>query len=258
MSKVFRDRSETIEVLKNISFDVRVGEVLAVVGPSGCGKTTLLRILGGLIRPNHGQVRLDGEPVVQPSSKIAYMFQEDSLLPWKTAVRNVSFALESQGCSGSEATQKAREYLELVELGGFEDFYPHQLSGGMKQRVALARALVTQPEILLMDEPLATLDPQLREVLQEEIARIRVQLECTVVLVSHDVDEIVFLADRALLLSKRPATVRDRLEMPFPRSRAATLRAEPSFANVRAEIWQRLRKERIAEPPNDTGGNKCV
>ncbi len=241
VSKVFQNGTAVLPVLESLSFTVQDGEVLAVVGPSGCGKTTLLHVLGGLQPPTAGSIVLDGEPLTEPSRKISYVFQEDSLFPWKTVMGNILFALEAQDIGKKEAVPRARKYIEMVGLTGFEHYYPAQLSGGMKQRVALARALATEPEILLMDEPLAALDPERREKLQEEISDIQHHLARTIVLVSHDVDEIVFLANRVIVLSGRPATIREEVTVNLPFPRTASVRATDEFMHIKAHIWKVLR-----------------
>jgi len=241
ISKDFKDGETVFPVLEKISFTVNKGEILAIVGPSGCGKTTLINILGSLKYPSTGNIILDGEPLKEPSKKISYVFQEDSLFPWKTTIENILFALEAQGLNRKEATLRTKKYIDLVGLKGFEHFFPAQLSGGMKQRAALARALATEPEILLMDEPLAPLDHELRERLQEEIADIHDRIGCTIILVSHDIDEIVFLASRVIVLSERSARVLEVMPIDLPFPRKAEMRVTDRFMYLKAQIWKILR-----------------
>ncbi len=239
--KSFCNGAETLNVLDGISFNAIEGEVLAIIGPSGCGKSTLLHIAGGLMRPNSGEVHLDGEILNEPSRRISYMFQEESLFPWKSVEDNIGIALRAIGIDRSEAVRRTAHYIGMVGLSGFEHYYPHQLSGGMKQRASLARALATEPEFLLMDEPLAALDPELRERLQEEVASIQHKLGTTLILVSHDVDEILFLANRAIILSRSPARIRKEIDIDLPQPRMADIRATDRFQELRAELWKFLR-----------------
>ena len=183
-----------LKVLDGVSFDVNDGEFVCIIGKSGCGKTTLLKIIAGLEKPDRGKVKFNG--------KIGFVFQDDRLLPWKTALKNVSFGLELRGIRDYN---KARKLLELVGLKGFEDYYPKQLSIGMRQRVAFARALAIDPDVLLMDEPFANLDAQTREEMQEEL--LRIVKGKTVIFVTHSIDEAVYLADKIIVLSQRPARV---------------------------------------------------
>lgn len=247
ISKTFRSGTSLLPVLDNLSFAVPDGELLAILGPSGCGKTTLLHILGGLQYPTAGSVLLDGKPFTETSEVISYVFQEDSLLPWKTVMGNILFALEAHGITKADALFRARRYIRMVGLSGFEDFYPIQLSGGMKQRVALARAIATEPEILLMDEPLAALDPEMRENLQEEIADIQHNLNRTIVLVSHDIDEIVFLANRVIVLSDRPARIREIVKIDLSYPRTASIRITDEFLHIKAHIWKVLRNIKASD-----------
>jgi len=240
VSDSFPVEDGVLEVLNDITFSVSQGEIVGVIGPSGCGKSTLLRNLGGLRLPKQGRVFLDGEPVLAPSARVSFMFQEDSLLPWKTAEKNVAFSLIAGGCSAAEATERAREYLDLVGLAGFDDYYPASLSGGMKQRVALARALCTEPEVTLMDEPLGALDAELREQMQSEILRIQHRLKHTVVIVSHSIDEVVFLPDRVMVLGPRPAQIVEEIEICLPRPRPRAIRGSPEFLDLEANLWNCL------------------
>jgi len=198
-------------VLDNIDIAVRRGEVLALVGPSGCGKSTLLNILSGLLAPDDGELAVEGVPAAQVRDwrRIAYMFQEDRLLPWRTVRDNVAFGLEASQLSRADRQRRADDMLELVGLHARGDAWPHELSGGMRSRVALARSLATQPDILLMDEPFSKLDPQTRTQMHEELLRIQAGNGMTVVFVTHDMEEAVVLADRVIRLAARPGRVAD-------------------------------------------------
>ncbi|GAI91506.1 unnamed protein product, partial [marine sediment metagenome] len=207
--------------LEDISFQVEKGEFLAVVGPSGCGKTTLLKIIAGLLQPTEGEVLLENRKIDGPEKKIVLVFQEynRSLLPWRTVRKNVEFALEILDYSSSKRKVKAEQYLELVGLKGFEKYYPWELSGGMQQRVAIARALAYGPKIFLMDEPFGSLDARMREELEDELLQLWEELSITVIFVTHDLDEAIYLCDRLLVLSERPATVLEDMAIHLKRPR---------------------------------------
>jgi ABC-type nitrate/sulfonate/bicarbonate transport system ATPase subunit len=235
LSKSFALNGHRLNVLRDLRLDIRGGEILAVVGPSGCGKTTLLRILAGLEVPDTGEVLIDDASVHGVGMERAIIFQEPRLLPWLTVLGNVAFGLDVRGNAKSYAEEKARHYIRLVGLSDFEDAYPRQLSGGMAQRVGIARALTVQPEILLLDEPLGALDAMTKITMQEELARIWREEEVTMILVTHDLEEAIYLADRVLVMPKeRGATMRvididlprprDRSENRFVRHREALLR----------------------------------
>lgn len=223
LSKSFALNGRRLDVLRGLTLDIAGGEALAIVGPSGCGKTTLLRILAGLEEPDRGDVLIDGAPVHGIGRQRAVIFQEPRLLPWLTVAQNVAFGLEVRGVSRAEAAEKARHYLRLVGLAAFEGAYPRQLSGGMAQRVGIARALTVQPEILLLDEPLGALDAMTKLTMQGELSRIWREERVTMILVTHDLEEAIFLADRVLVMSKdhaAPPRIVD-LHLPRPRDRSA-------------------------------------
>jgi NitT/TauT family transport system ATP-binding protein len=225
--------------LEKISLDVAPSEFLAFLGPSGCGKSTLLQIVAGLMPPTSGEVRFQGKLVAAPPPGIVYLFQQytKSLFPWRTVLANVLFPLQAQGVPRREAVARAEEYISLVGLAGCERQYPWQLSGGMQQRVAIARALVARPRVLLMDEPLSSVDALTRLELQSLILDLWCKTGLTVLLVTHDVDEAVFMADRIALLTHRPSTVRSIAPIPLTRPRnAVTTREEPEFLALRARF----------------------
>jgi NitT/TauT family transport system ATP-binding protein len=239
-SKLFLEG--TVVAFRNVELNVRSNEVLCIVGPSGCGKTTLLRCIGGLLAPSSGQVLIDGQIVSSPRPGVAIVFQHFGLLPWKTVVDNVAFGLKIAGVSRQQLAERVDHYIRLVGLAGFENQYPYQLSGGMQQRVGLARALAIHPEILLMDEPFASVDAQTREVLQEELLRLHERERKTMVFITHSIDEALVLGDRVVVMATRPGRVKEVLTVNFARPRdPAAVRAEPRYTEMRNHIWEELR-----------------
>jgi ABC-type nitrate/sulfonate/bicarbonate transport system ATPase subunit len=233
LSKSFRLNGQPLQVLRDLCIDVAGGEALAIVGPSGCGKTTLLRVLAGLEQPDRGQVLIDGTPVTGVGSERAIIFQEPRLLPWLTVLDNVAFGLAVRGVTKQDAAARARHYIRLVGLADFEAAYPRQLSGGMAQRVGIARALTVQPEILLLDEPLGALDAMTKLTMQEELARIWREERVTMILVTHDLEEAIYLADRVLVLPKAGAGVPKVVEVGLKRPRD---RNELRFVEMRRAL----------------------
>ncbi|MCS7251248.1 MAG: ABC transporter ATP-binding protein [Thermoflexus sp.] len=229
-----------ILALREVSLTLRPGEFVCLVGPSGCGKTTLLRILAGLLLPTRGEVWLREQPLRGPDRRVGIVFQKDSLLPWRTAMENVRLPLELGGWPPLEAMERAKELLEQVGLKGFEQAYPQELSGGMQRRVALARALAADPEILLLDEPFAALDAITRERLNEALVELWERQRKTVLMVTHDVQEAAWLADRVLIMSPRPGTIVAEIQIPFPRPRGADRWAHPAFLQTVWAIRQAL------------------
>jgi ABC-type nitrate/sulfonate/bicarbonate transport system ATPase subunit len=219
LSKSFTLNRNSLAVLRGLNLDIRGGEALAIVGPSGCGKTTLLRVLAGLETPDSGEVLIDGHPVRGVGTERAIIFQEPRLLPWLTVLENVAFGLGMRRIDREAARNRARHYIRLVGLTEFEQAYPRQLSGGMAQRVGIARALTVQPEILLLDEPLGALDAMTRLTMQEELARIWREEQVTMILVTHDLEEAIFLADRVLVLPKEKGTLPRLIEIGLSRPR---------------------------------------
>ncbi len=231
-----------VAALANANFSVRAGEFVAIVGPSGCGKTTLLNVIAGLTPSQGGEVLLDGRRVLRPSREMAMVFQVPALLPWRTVTRNVAYGLELRGAPRSQAEHTAHAYLEVVGLQGFAESYPCELSGGMQQRANLARALATQPQVLLCDEPLAALDAQSREYMQAELQRIWLAKPMTVLYVTHNIGEAIFLADRVLVLSARPGRLKADIPAPFARPRPLSIQHTPVFVALEAEIWSLLER----------------
>ena len=226
-----------LEALKSIDVAVEQGEFIAVVGPSGCGKTTFLRIVAGLEPATAGTILLDGQPLAGPGGNRGFVFQNDSLLPWRTVLANALIGPEVAGPVGETERKRTLDLLRLVGLGGFESYYPRQLSGGMRQRVNLARALAIDPDVLLMDEPFASLDAQTREIMQTELLRIWEQGRKTVLFVTHQIDEAVFLADRVLVFARRPGRLQESIEIKLPRPRGLALKRTPEFIAYVDRIW---------------------
>jgi NitT/TauT family transport system ATP-binding protein len=231
------------EAIGSVSGQVDDGRFVAVIGPSGCGKSTLLDIVGGLQRPTRGRVEIGGEAVSGPRRDTAMVFQEDSTLHWRTVTENVTFGLEVAGVRGDERARRAKAMIELVGLSGFEEHRPRQLSGGMKQRVAIARALVLDPRILLMDEPFGALDQQTRMFIGLELLRIWDETRKSVLFVTHDIQEAVFLSDEVWVMSHRPSTIKEVLQVDLPRPRDAAVLKEPRFHEHTAHLWDLLGAE---------------
>lgn len=230
--------------VSEVDFDVAAGEFVVLVGPSGCGKSTLLDLLAGLTTPTSGRILLDGRPVSGPGLDRGIVFQQYALLPWRTALGNIEFGLEATGVRRRERTERARHYLDLVGLSGFEDRHPHELSGGMRQRVAIARSLAYDPDVLLMDEPFAALDAQTRESLQDELLRIWARTGKTIVFITHAIDEAVYLGQRVAVLTSRPGRVKQVVPIELTDRTAVTdLRSRPEFARYRHQIWELLHDE---------------
>jgi NitT/TauT family transport system ATP-binding protein len=229
-----------LEALQNVDVAVEQGEFISVVGPSGCGKTTFLRIVAGLEPATSGTILLDGKPLLGPGGNRGFVFQNDSLLPWRTVLSNALIGPEVAGQVGAKERQRTLDLLKLVGLGGFENYYPRQLSGGMRQRVNLARALAIDPEVLLMDEPFASLDAQTREIMQTELLRIWEQGRKTVVFVTHQIDEAVFLSDRVLVFARRPGRLQESVEIDLPRPRNLAIKRAPEFVAYVDRIWKMI------------------
>ncbi len=229
--------------LDDVSLTVHEGEFVSVVGPSGCGKSTLVQAAAGLISGYDGTIAFKNELIKNPHPKIGVVFQEDSTFPWRTALRNVEFGLEMQGMSKKARKSRAMDMLALVGLNKFADHYPGQLSGGMKQRVTIARTLVTEPALLLMDEPFGALDEQTRMLLGEELLRIQQQLRQTVLFITHSISESIMLSDRVALMSRGPGRIKDVVTIGFPRPRQPDLVSTPEYGMQSARIWGSIREE---------------
>jgi ABC-type nitrate/sulfonate/bicarbonate transport system ATPase subunit len=234
-------------IVADIGFTVARGEFVSVIGASGCGKTTLLRLLAGLIAPSHGKVRLDGRPVTTPSRQVALVFQDygRALLPWRTATGNVSLALEAMGVPPAERPQRIAALLAKTGLAGHADKYPSQLSGGMQQRLQIARSLAQDPAVLLMDEPFGALDAMTRQALQDEVLRIVAERGATVLFVTHDLDEALYLGDRVVVLDANPGRIARMVDIPLPRPRnQLSTRENPEFLRLRRELFTAMQEMR--------------
>lgn len=245
LTKAFRRQRDdrVIKVFDGISLDVHPSEFVCLVGPSGCGKTTLLRILNGLIPYDSGEIFLDGNSVIKPGVDKGFVFQDSSLLPWRTVTDNIILGLEIQGADKKVARERAQKFIDLVGLKGFETHYPYELSGGMQQRVNLARALIVDPEILLMDEPFASLDAQTREIMQAELLKMWVQAKKTVIFVTHQIEEAIYLADRVVVFSARPTKVREIVKIQISRPRPLSVKRTKDFLDYTDQIWEIIQEE---------------
>jgi NitT/TauT family transport system ATP-binding protein len=241
--KRFETPDGVLTALDHVSLTVAPGEFLGVIGPSGCGKSTLFNIIGGLLDGYDGSVRVAGERVRGPHASIGMIFQEESTFPWRTVIDNVAFPLEVAGVGKSERYDRARHFVGLVGLDGFERRYPAELSGGMRQRVSMARTLAAQPKILLMDEPFASLDEQTRLLLGDKVLQIQQELKQTTLLITHNITEAVQLSDRILVMTYRPGTAKRMVEIKLPRPRTSEIVSSEAFGRYVAQIWGDLREE---------------
>lgn len=248
MAKSFESaRSGPVAAIKSLTLAIHNGEFVSIVGPSGCGKSTLLNIIAGFEQASSGRILLDGTPITGPGPERGVVFQDYALFPWLTVAGNVGFGPASRGLPQSEIDARVRNCIELVRLSGSEDRYPHELSGGMRQRCALARCIANDPDVMLMDEPLAALDALTRTSLQDELQRIwseaSRQKPKTVLYITHAIDEALYLSDRVLVMSERPGVIRKEITVPFPRPRAPEIRTHPDFHRLTDEIWLLLRRD---------------
>lgn len=243
LGKVYKSAKGEVTALQDINFKTHRREFVCVIGPSGCGKSTLIRILAGLESHTSGDVLLDGKPVSGPGRDRGMVFQGYTLFPWLSVRKNVMFGLQMNGLGREEAEREADLWLELIGLDKFANAYPHELSGGMKQRVAIARALVNQPRILLMDEPFGALDAQTRVKMQGHLLEIWRNIDITILFITHDLDEAIFLADRILVLKAHPGEVQELIEVPVPRPRSAEQFISPEFLATKARL------EALIHPP---------
>jgi len=243
-------RSETLfTAVEGVDLEIHEGEFVAIVGPSGCGKTTFLNAVDGLLPIADGSLTLDGVEIKKPGRDRAMVFQQPGLLPWRTVLGNVLFGVEAQGTmTKSESDAKAKQFLSLVGLTGFEDAYPSELSGGMQQRVNLARALLTDPEMLLLDEPFAALDAQTREMMQLELLRIWNESRKTALFITHDIKEAIYLADRVIVFTKRPGRVKCEIRIDIARPRDLRVKRDSKFLGYEDQIWDSIQEELAAKP----------
>jgi NitT/TauT family transport system ATP-binding protein len=232
-----------LTAVDNVSFEVKQGEFLSVIGPSGCGKSTLFNVIGGLLSSHEGIVSVAGETISGPHKSIGMVFQEESTFPWRTVTDNVAFPLELVGMPKAKRVERARHFISLVGLDGFENRYPGELSGGMRQRVSLARTLASEPKILLMDEPFAALDEQTRLLLGDKVLQIQQQLKQTTLLITHNITEAVQMSDRILVMTYRPGKLKRVVEINLPRPRTSEIVGSEAFGRYVAQIWNDLREE---------------
>jgi len=240
VTKIFNDGKRKVTALENFNLEVKENEFTVIVGPTGCGKSTFLYIVAGFEKPTKGEILLDGKPVTRPGPDRGFVFQEPTLYPWRTVLGNVMFGLEIMGMDKEKARERAMYFIKMVGLKGFENAYPHTLSGGMKQRVGIARALAYNPEILLMDEPFGALDAQTRKVMQQELMRIWEKTKKTVIFVTHSVIEAVYLADTIVVMTARPGKVKGIINVNLPRPRSYT---DKKYLSIREKVLSLLEEE---------------
>jgi NitT/TauT family transport system ATP-binding protein len=243
VTKRFPTPEGAVTAVDDVSLSVRQGEFLAIIGPSGCGKSTLFNIVGGLLGDYEGEVTVAGERITGPHPSVGMVFQEESTFPWRTVVENVAFPLEIEGMNKAKRHDKARHFINMVGLDGFENRYPNELSGGMRQRVSLARTLASEPKILLMDEPFAALDEQTRLLLGDKVLQIQQELKQTTLLITHNITEAVQLSDRIMVMTYRPGKIKRVVDIDLPRPRTSEVVGSDAFGHYVAQIWADLREE---------------
>jgi NitT/TauT family transport system ATP-binding protein len=243
---VFNAGGNTVEAVSSVSMDVKPGEFVSLIGPSGCGKSTLLNIVAGFVRATSGSALLDGEPIRGPGSDRGVVFQQYSLFPWLSVRKNVEFGLKMKGTPAAQRETQARTLLGLAGLLAFENHYPDQLSGGMKQRVGIVRALATSPQVLLMDEPFGALDAQTRVVMQEILTNMWQQFRISVLFVTHDIDESIFLSDKIYVMTARPGRIKAEIRVPLPRPRTPEMTYTPEFIGLVQQLKALIREESLA------------
>jgi NitT/TauT family transport system ATP-binding protein len=237
---------QPLEVLRGIDLRVFEGELVTIVGPSGCGKTTFLNAVDGLVRVTSGEIQVDGRKIDRPGPDRAFVFQNDCLFPWRTVRQNVTYGLEIQGkLSKAEMTERAAPVIDLVGLRGFAEHYPHELSGGMRQRVNIARALVMEPQLILLDEPFAALDAQTREFMQVELLKILARTGTTALFITHQINEAVFLSNRVVVFSARPARIKEIIEIDLPPTRTLAMKREAGFLALEQRVWRLIEEEAV-------------
>jgi NitT/TauT family transport system ATP-binding protein len=241
--KRFPTADGILTAIEHVSFTVAPGEFFSVIGPSGCGKSTLFNVVGGLLGDFEGEVTVAGERITGPHASVGMVFQEESTFPWRNVIENVAFPLEIAGMAKSKRRERARHFISLVGLDGFENRYPAELSGGMRQRVSLARTLASEPKILLMDEPFAALDEQTRLLLGDKVLQIQQQLKQTSLLITHNITEAVQLSDRILVMTYRPGRIKRVVDIDLPRPRTSEIVGSDVFGHYVAQIWNDLREE---------------
>ncbi|MDD9148927.1 MULTISPECIES: ABC transporter ATP-binding protein [unclassified Sporolactobacillus] len=247
ITKVFGSGEKSVKALDIIDLAVKDKEFVSILGASGCGKSTLLRIVGGLEKPTTGSVTLGGKTVTGPGPDRGMVFQSYTLFPWLSVKKNIEFGLKQKGMAASERSRIANEYIEIVGLKGFENVFPKALSGGMKQRVAIARALANDPEVILLDEPFGALDMQTRSLMQELLLKVWQQSQKTVLLVTHDIDEAIFMADRVVVMKSRPGKIKEIIDVDLPRPRDYHIRTSPLFLKYKSRAVDLIRNESVKE-----------
>lgn len=243
VSKVFSQKGQSVVALQNTSFDVMDQEIVAILGPSGCGKSTLLRIIAGLTEPSSGSVTLNGKEIKGPGADRGMVFQAYTLFPWLTVAQNIEFGLKLKKTDRAERQKIVQHYLEVIGLAKFGSMYPSNLSGGMKQRVAIARALANDPEVLLMDEPFGALDAQTRMVMQELLLNVWDESHKTILFVTHDIDEAIFMGDRVYVMTARPGRLKAEIPVPLPRPRTVEMKTSAHFMKLKERILELIREE---------------
>ena len=246
VSVTFGSNGAAIQAVREVSLAVQPGEFVSLIGPSGCGKSTLLNIVAGFARPSSGEALLDGMPIIKPGSERGVVFQQYSLFPWLSVRRNVEFGLKMSGTPKDERENASRTLLTLAGLHAFENYYPDQLSGGMKQRIGIVRALATNPQVLLMDEPFGALDTQTRVVMQEILTNMWQQFRISVLFVTHDIEEAIFLSDRIYVMTARPGRIKAEIKVPLPRPRTAEMTDFPEFTELVHVLKGLIREESLA------------
>jgi len=245
VTKVYRSGEQDVLAIDEVDLKIRNQEFATILGPSGCGKSTLLRIVAGLTKPTSGVARMDDKIIDEPGQDRGMVFQSYTLFPWLTVKENIQFGLEISGLDKGKQEQIAREFVEKVGLRGFENTYPKGLSGGMKQRVAIARALANNPAILLLDEPFGALDAQTRALMQELLTQVWEELHKTILFVTHDVEEAIFLSDRVFVMTARPGKIKAEIDIPLPRPRSYELKSTEAFLNLKQQALTLIREEAI-------------
>lgn len=250
ISMIFHQKERSHQVLDSVNFQIKPGEFVCLLGPSGCGKSTLLNIIAGFIKPTAGYITVDQQPVTRPGADRGFVFQQYSLLPWKTIFQNVELGLKIKGMPKAERKDMVGEYLNLVGLGSHGNAYPAQLSGGMKQRASIIRALVNSPSVLLMDEPFAALDAQTRHMMQELLLNIWQTLKTTIVFVTHDIEEAVFLGDRIFVMGVQPGRIKAEIPIPLKRPRHVDDMLTQDFTQLNRQVFNLIREETLKTMEN--------
>jgi NitT/TauT family transport system ATP-binding protein len=244
VSKVFETRrGAAVTAVRNLNLSVIEGEFLCILGASGCGKSTLINMFAGFVQPTIGTVFLRNEPIVKIEPRCGMVFQSYALMPWKTVRTNIEFGMKVQGIKRKDRRDRAMHFLKMVKLEGFENHYPHELSGGMQQRVTIARSLAADPEVLLMDEPFAALDAMTRQVMQEELLRIQEVSRKTMVFITHNIDEALILSDRVIVLSSRPGRVKEIFQNHLARPRHVSVQLTPEYVEMKMKVWNAVEDE---------------